>query len=369
MRSIVRSLATFAILTSPVLAQLVTAVTPLANSGESPLPLPKFGDVAPLSERLGGIFNGLTISVPTAETIVYKQGAESLGVDFDAIDLPTGCSIEITSLLDQDSQILTSKDVDAGRIVSAYFNGPALRVRVIAAPGTKPSVRLAAMSITMPLIADPMSICGTADNRWLSSHRPMCRLIIRKGTSNYICTGWLVSTSRGGHVTAGHCLSGASAVTSQYNVPTSTSSGGRRNPPSADQYSWISTTRRYSNGGVGNDWGVYRVNGNPYLRQGAYFRLAAPSSGRYVYRGGYGSASGTRNFAQKTHGGSITSVIGNTVYYRIDSTGGDSGGPVWYSSYYAVGIHTHGGCTATGGSNKATNVLHSSFLSAYYGVR
>ncbi len=66
-----------------------------------------------------------------------------------------------------------------------------------------------------------------------------------------------------------------------------------------------------------------------------------------------------RNGTQQTDSGPYQSKVGTTVKYRVDTTGGNSGSAVEHvpdSLVYA--IHTHGGCTFTGGTNKGTAVDH-----------
>lgn len=361
------SLAAF-LIAAPALAaqtQLVTAPSPVLSSSEDAPKLPLHSHVLPLSKRIDGIFNGLNVTVPVAETIVYKREAGALSLDFDQIVLPKGCYLEVASLEDNDRQLITAASIDNGKVVSAFFNGEALRVRLFAAPGTKPSAHISAMSVEFRDDVGVLSICNR-DSRVWNYHRAIGRMIVRKGSKNYICTGWLISTWKGTHATAGHCLSGASSVTVQYNVPRSSSSGARRNPPAADQYGWISWTRRFSNAGVGSDWGVFRTSSSPYARQRSYFNFWRPAKNNSVTRAGYGSDSGTANYAHQRDSGKLASVSWNKIEYRIDSTGGDSGGPVYryYNGWRAVGIHTHGGCGWVFGRNKGTNVYHPSFQNA-----
>lgn len=361
------SLAVHAALLPCACAQLATA--PLPPLEPMQLALPRVAATAPMSVTLQGPRNLFYGAVPIAETVVYKHGTSSLQVDFDRVDLPRGCVIELVSFTDGDRQFLTAEDLDEGRIHSAHFNGPALRVRLWAAPGAKPSVRIASMTMGLTPALAPQTICGRVDKRKFSTRRPVCRLLIQKGSSTFLCTGWLVSKKSGGHVTAGHCLDRATRVTAQYRVPRSTSTGAIRNPPAADQYVWRRNTRVFSNRGVGNDWGVFRTIGNPFTRQKSFFRLASPTRNLFVRRHGYGSATGAKNFSQKVHTGRLASVGSRSIRYRIDSTGGDSGGPVSYGTNIAVGIHSHGGCTATGGSNAGTNVNLAAFRAAYRRVR
>jgi V8-like Glu-specific endopeptidase len=87
-------------------------------------------------------------------------------------------------------------------------------------------------------------------------------------------------------------------------------------------------------------------------------------------RHGYGSASGTRNFAAKAHSGNVSAVVGSAVRYNtMDTTGGDSGSVVWRGTNQAVCVHTHGGCTSSGGYNSGTSVTLSGFANAIAGVQ
>ncbi|MEM7199951.1 MAG: trypsin-like serine protease [Planctomycetota bacterium] len=352
-----------------LVAALVAALSPLAVAQDTP-ELPQVGTYRDTDIKLEGFANTLTFFAPVYETLVVEGDSEYLQMDFSDLRLPPGSKLELTSLADGDVQVATPDDVQAGTFRSAYFNGFAVRVRIWTPPGADaPTGRISRIDRGLASYGEPDSICGSSDNRRFRNRRPICRLLIQKSGGTYVCTGWLVSSSTGGHVTAGHCLSGASSVTAQYNCPRSSSSGAIRNPSSADQYSWRSSTRRYSNRGVGNDWGVFRVNGNPYSRQSAYFTFANPNTSSNHRRNGYGSASGSLNFAQKDHRGRLSSVSSTTIRYRIDSTGGDSGGPVYRGTWRAVGIHTHGGCTRTGGSNAGTNRNLAAFQSALATVR
>src|SRR5690606_34407721 len=63
---------------------------------------------------------------------------------------------------------------------------------------------------------------------------------------------------------------------------------------------------------------------------------------------------------QQTSTGPFDSLNGTTLAYVSDTTGGNSGSPViLHGTDQAVGIHTHGGCSSSGGSNKGTSSLFS----------
>ncbi|MEZ5967287.1 MAG: hypothetical protein R3F56_25850 [Planctomycetota bacterium] len=364
--------ASFAPALSPSLAAQGTVAA--SRTAAAPAPesvaaqeLPVVGAVKPFHRVLQGPSNPLGIAVPVAETIVFDTGAW-LQMGFADAVLVGGSFVEITSLVDGDTQRLTEADFAGGVGQSAYFNGNAVRLRLWAGSmAPAPSLRIADLAVGHGAWLPPATICGTADNRVLGARAASARLIIKKGTSTYICSGWLVST-KNGFATAGHCLSGTiSALTAQFNVPNSTSSGSMVNPPASSQYSWISSSRRYVDGGAGNDYGVFRTNQSaglwPYQRQGSRFTTGAPAVGTTYTRHGFGSASGTRNFAAKYHSGACSSISSYRIYFNtLDSTGGDSGS-VYYRGTVAYGVHTHGGCTATGGANSGTSVRHPTFAS------
>ena len=51
--------------------------------------------------------------------------------------------------------------------------------------------------------------------------------------------------------------------------------------------------------------------------------------------------------------------------YVTDTEGGNSGSPVIDGlTNNAVGVHTHGGCTSSGGNNNGTSTFHAAFWAA-----
>jgi hypothetical protein len=84
---------------------------------------------------------------------------------------------------------------------------------------------------------------------------------------------------------------------------------------------------------------------------------------------GYGSTSspvpGSWNLAQKTDVGSFVSAPGSSLRYNPDTTGGNSGSAVLDdTTNTAIGIHTHGGCSSSGGSNQGTSLINSGLQNA-----
>ncbi|MCK5453305.1 MAG: hypothetical protein KAJ16_03025, partial [Calditrichia bacterium] len=123
-----------------------------------------------------------------------------------------------------------------------------------------------------------------------------------------------------------------------------------------------------TNGGIGNDWGVFAVFDNPntglqpMVAQGAAFIMAQYLDPDSIRITGYGVDDGAANQTQQTHVGPDWGSSGTTMRYRTDTMGGNSGSPVIDDSTgYALGVHTHGGCNSTGGNNNGTSTFHPDF--------
>jgi V8-like Glu-specific endopeptidase len=251
--------------------------------------------------------------------------------------------------------------------------GGTLRVELVAAPGsTQNRVRLAeALLLHVDGVVEIDTICGSSDDRVLSSDPRSCRL-------NSSCSAWLFSEYAVG--TAGHCMSSTSGQILHFNVPLSSGSGGTTPAHPNDQYALQNGTLLYLNGGTGNDWSasaaVRNSNTNlfPGQAQGSWYTVASPPSfapGQVIRITGYGTGNGTSgsptwNQVQKTHTGSrVDTTNANRMLYATDTTGGNSGSPVIFESNgQVVGVHTHGGCTSTGGSNSGTNAARSDWTAA-----
>src|SRR5690606_15713401 len=259
------------------------------------------------------------------------------------------------------------------RNTSAYFNGDAVLLEVLAFPNTGDSlVRMSEVTAGLPPI-EPDSICGPTDDRALSED-PRAGRLMPVG-----CSGWLINDCSHCFLTAGHCTSPMDTV--QFNVPLSSSGGALRHPGPEDQYA-VDPVSLQSNGGqgTGNDWGYFGVFPNSTTgltaaaAQGDFFEIpaAAPPVGspaQPIRITGYGTTgSGVPrewNQVQKTHVGPYFDRSGTTLRYQTDTTGGNSGSPVIDDSTgMAIGIHTHGGCSFSGGSNVGTAIEHSGLQAA-----
>ncbi len=335
------------------------------------------GKVHPYPYTAGPFVNDQNLTVLAAEKLVRFPKASFLQISFKRIELGEESSLEVISLLDDQKQVWTRESLLAGAgLESYYFNGEAVLIRLWAGPKSRANA-FEIQSVAVGNPADQLSIltlCG-ADNRVKSSDPRVARIILKKGTAVGWCTAWLISPVNC-FATAGHCLSGVTMVTAEFNVPMSTSTGALVHPPVTSQYTWEGTAyRSYESNGVGKDWGVFTTKKNtstnryPGSVQGNYFRFAAiPPTNTTLRVTGHGTdttPNRTYNAVQQTSTGPLTIVGSTYLGYRVDTMGGNSGSPVSISSNgYAVAVHTHGGCTSTGGYNKGTRQDYAPFVSA-----
>ncbi|MEM7585969.1 MAG: trypsin-like peptidase domain-containing protein, partial [Acidobacteriota bacterium] len=285
----------------------------------------------------------------------------------DAPENGTETVVRITSLKDGAVQTLDAKALAQWRSSSAYFNGNAVLLELIADPGAAPSrIRMHELEAgRLDTSVPTRSICGAMDDRTLSTDDRVGR-IMPAG-----CTTWLINDAEGCFLTAGHC-NGTGLDVVQFNVPLSNADGSVNHPGPQDQYPADLSSVQFANGGVGNDYAYYGTFPNSQTEltaleaQGQTFVLGTPptTAGSETIRiTGYGTVDGTQgtprswNQVQHTHSGPIAGASTNSLQYAVDTTGGDSGSPVINEiSGEAIGIHTHAGCGAGGGANNGTSL-------------
>ncbi|MCC5822873.1 MAG: serine protease [Phycisphaerales bacterium] len=364
------------------LGALLCATIPtaaLANDLQTqPDPLPS--RYAPLALDTGVLQNAGDALAPIFSTEITVGDAEWLRLWFDEAELAgtpgvDGSFLKIISAEDGAWQRLDAEHIENWSMSSAYFNGDTVFLELWAYPDTGPN-RIAMSEV---MAGEPAvvleTICDSTDDRVLAYDT-------RVGRLSSGCTGWLIN--HGGsanlYITAGHCIANSTTgAVMFFNVPLSTSSGGFRAPPPEYQYPVQNGSIRSSgSGGVGNDYATFRTHANsntglsPMTAQGAAFDLAssAPSASNQPVRvTGYGLRNASFpqippewSRTQKTDAGPLVSSTSTTIRYRPDTTGGNSGSPVILESTgQAIGVHTHGGCTTTGGSNAGTAIQLSGF--------
>jgi len=295
---------------------------------------------------------------------IGAKDAPYIRLVFGELDLPgePGTSqsayLAITSLQDGAVQYLDADAASQWRGMSAYFNGSTVLVELFVSPETEPGRVVVAGVVAGEWVSGQRSTCGAVDDRMLSSD-PRVGRIAPLG-----CTAWLFNGRSNCLLTAGHCGPNSSQVV-WFNVPLSTSGGIPVAPPPEDQYVVDAiSVQSTGNAGIGADWSTFGVFDNantglsPFAAQGSSFQLAAsapPVDGQTIRVTGFGSTAApvdpTWDSAQKTHSGPYVAGTSTTLTYQVDTSGGNSGGPVIdESTGMAIGIHTHGGCNTSGGN-------------------
>lgn len=340
---------------------------------------------------------GVRLSVPTTEfctTIeetraadwrvkatrdIFIPGAAQMRLLCSIWSLPgdegvDGAMFRITSLVDGGTQTLGHTSMKRWSGAPAYFNGDVLRVEILVKGDAHLSsdayVQIDVVQVLDAGVSSPYSarsICGLLDDRVLETSPIVARLMPTA------CTATIIDDANGGFFTAGHC-GPASGIVVQFNVPLSSASGNPIAPPPEDQYPVDVASIQRQSLGTGQDWSYFGVMPNatgliPLQRQAttATRASAAPTQvGTPLRITGYGIVSApinsTWNFAQKTHSGPLATIDGTRLRHSVDTTGANSGSAIMLddgsgvASRRIVGIHTHAGCSATGGSNIGTAI-------------
>ncbi|MEM7755774.1 MAG: GC-type dockerin domain-anchored protein [Planctomycetota bacterium] len=330
-------------------------------------------------------------------TEVAAPGSEWVRLEFGAVDLPgnlddgSAAYIVITSATDGHFQILDSRSIGEWASTSAYFNGDSVFVDVYVMPGSAPArvevtnVRgsipsAAALSPDRPVVdgvATPESQCGPWDERTPNVDLRTARM------QPIGCTGWTFNNRPNAMGSAGHCNPRSGDVMA-FNPPLSTSSGAWQFPPPSMQYAVDGGSVRRTNGGVGNDWSIYGVFNNSTTglnvmdamldSQPTVTGNAPAVNGQGIRITGFGSNStpdpvpNEWDLAQKTHVGPYVQNSGTALRYAPDTSGGNSGSPVVDDSTgRIIGVHTHAGCSTSGGSNQGTSINNNNFRAALSG--
>lgn len=286
---------------------------------------------------------------------------------FSDYNLGKGSYVIIKSLQDNLWQKLDAVSIKQWQSYSAFFNGGAVEINLFVAPIDR-QVFINIDEINVGEWANGISIesqCGPTDDRVLSYQPATARLL------NVGCTSWIIPNGK--FVTAGHCLDGQSATIVEFNVPLSLPNGTIQHPGPEDQYSVDPASKIFVNGGIGNDWGVFAVFPNsitglmPKEAQNAFWPLVQNLGPDSIRITGYGVDYNDPiyNQVQQTHIGPNAGSSGTTMRYVTDTEGGNSGSPVIDGlTNIAVGVHTHGGCSTSGGNNNGTSLFNTAFWNA-----
>ncbi len=314
--------------------------------------------------------SGVVANAGDVWTVVYAhdvkvQGAAWLRVHFDAAHVRDGAIIRVTSLLDAEVQELDAARLEMWGRTTAYFNGDAVRVEIVAPPGSS-GHRVAIRQVEAEVKATPgfvgrggsgqCGICGN-DDRVPSAELWSGRVMPVGCTGSIVCEDSVM-------ISAGHCVAANQVI--QFNVPPSSASCTTANPPVNDQFPVVVAAS--SNAGVGNDWAVYTcgVNGlgqTPYQRYGQLKRLAAgvATVSAAVNFNGYGlDLSCGRSQTQQLSEGAVSVVASNHYQFAADLRGGNSGSGL-LSNNFIIGVVSH---CSVGCPNYATRVDLPAFRTA-----
>lgn len=328
----------------------------------------------------GIIYNNTNEQMVVWSTIVDIPEAGWIQLKFEVADLTRSLDadgnsiIRLTSIYDFATQHQNWITVNQWQNHSAYFNGNAVAVELIAAPGDQPN-HIIISGAKYGIVDEEQgisTICGPTDDRQLSEYARSARLM------SVGCTTWLIDDAHHQFLTAGHCRAFGGLDVAEFNVPMSNSGGTIVHPGPEDQYAADPASIQYTYVTIGDDWCYFGCFPNTetgltaYQAQGDFYTLAdsaPPVNGQDIRITGYGTVSypvpPEWNQVQKTHVGPYYYMGGTTVQYKTDTSGGNSGSAVFNDTDgTAIGIHTHGGCDSGGGANSGTAIHHSGLQNA-----
>lgn len=319
----------------------------------------------PYSISSGSLDNPSGVEQVVFDQIVGGGDVPWLRLSFAQAQLNGGSYLMLYSLFDGAIQKLDATAISQWQNYSAYFNGSEVRILLMAAPHSAGNrVDLQQLDLGAWAPGDNVATqCGTTDDRVASNERSRGRLL------NVGCTASIYNHVSGGRscmITAGHCSSSPGSMNVlEFNVPLSLSNGTLQHPGPQDQYACDTGTRVFQNGGLGRDWGLFKVFDNsntglqPFESQNSMVTLgtSVPGAGTPTNICGFGVDTGTANQTQQIAFGPLTSVSGTIVNYSVDTEGGNSGSCVLNNNNsLVIAVHTNGGCTSTGGSNSGTAI-------------
>jgi hypothetical protein len=355
--------------------------------------------------------SGLLDNPEPVEAVVFSQEVRAgdapwTRLVFAKAQLPPGSYLRLVSMEDQDVQFLDGVTIKEWQHTSAYFNGPAVLLELVAAPGTTGN-RVALTHVLGGAVVEPgeRRVCAAPDTRVSSADPRACRLLsVRLPVANCgsgfpcgnvgggVCTGSIIDRAIAGEpnnrilVTAGHCFSldppngiNTPCTVAQFGVPQSVAATCQvRHPAVTKQFAIDPRRVRFQDGGPGNDWAAFVCFANPvsgrttFQEQGQAFTVGAgPAANAALRKWGFGAqgpAAGADpfcacvpggafaqfNFTQQTSTGVARAVAGTLICHDVPDCGGDSGEPlITTANNQLAGIGTHGTCPAFANPNIA----------------
>lgn len=294
---------------------------------------------------------------------------------FSDVRLEGASLLRISSYLDGETQWLDAKSAKMWGNTSAYFNGNAVLIELVAAPNTSGNrvvlraiayepVGVVPVEVELPGERGSPGQCGIvgSDDRYPRSTAGwVCRLMpVGCSASVYATNSSMIG--------AGHCV-GPNQV-AEFMVPASRPDCTLVHPPVADQFP-VGSTISHSNG-IGDDWSVMACGTNnlgqrPYDRYGQYRQIATVVAQRGNFSQVWGYGVDTTCTLSQTHQISPGYIDGRFVFanparifytFTSDVRSGNSGSPLVVGGKI-VGVVTH--CSTT--VNYGTAVDQPSFAS------
>jgi V8-like Glu-specific endopeptidase len=160
------------------------------------------------------------------------------------------------------------------------------------------------------------------------------------------CSGSLIGTNL--FLTAGHCVD--SGTIGDYVTMNYERAAGSTSLLTQSHYR-VNAILEDELGGL--DYAILRLDGTPGSTWGiASVATSDPSTGAAITIIGHPNRQ-----PKKIEAGTVASFSSNYLRYgNVDTLGGSSGSGVINSSGQIVGVHTNGGCTATGGTNSGVRI-------------
>jgi V8-like Glu-specific endopeptidase len=173
-------------------------------------------------------------------------------------------------------------------------------------------------------------------------------------SSSKYCSGTLITANT--FLTAGHCVD--SSTVGDYVSFNYERAAGSTTLLTQDHYR-VDAVLEDALGGV--DYAIVRLAGSPGTKWGiAAVASADPAVGAAATIIGHPAGA-----PKKIEAGTINSYSGNNIRYgNIDTLGGNSGSGILDSAGRVIGVHTNGGCTATGGLNFGMRIARVRAVSA-----
>ena len=299
------------------------------------------GHVSALRLTTGLLKNTEGESRVVYEDVITYPGMAWMRLYFGEVSLDRGSFVRVTSLRDGEQQKLDARTMEMWSNTTAYFNGDALRIEVVAGPFTDQNsveiefVAAEEIDINHSDRGDNCGICGP-DDRIPTTGDNFARLMP-------VGCSATIYNEESCFVTAGHCLTNATVL--HFNVPASSGNCATNQPPIADQFPVTSFDG--VNAGVGADYGAMTSGTNSegqtaYQRYGTYIPLAnsVPSSGTIDITGFGVDDECTRSQTLQHDSGTISSLDSAAISYEVDVTYGNSGSSIVYNNTI-IGVVTH----------------------------